>query len=57
MTEAMCYKLVKCRSFKLNVYSAFCNGLVLCRDILSLPHYLNNRLQDSTVTTELFFLR
>ena len=29
MTEAMCYNLVKCAVF---------NGLVLCRDILSLPY-------------------
>ena len=37
MTEAMCYNLASA-GVKLNVYSAFCNGLVLCRDILSLPY-------------------
>ena len=43
ITEAMCYNLV----VKLNVYSAFCNGLV----------YHINRPQENTVATELFFWR
>ena len=38
MTEAMCYNLLKCKRFEPNVYRAFFNGLVLCRDILNLPY-------------------
>ena len=38
MTEAMCYNLLKCKRLEPNVYRAFCNGLVLCRDILNLPY-------------------
>ena len=39
MTEAMCYNLrLKCKRFEINVYRAFRNGLVLCRDVLNLPY-------------------
>ena len=38
MTEAMCYNLLKCERFELNVYSQelFAMDMFLCRDILNL---------------------
>ena len=57
MTEAMCHNLVletvgvKCFFF------FFCDGVVLCRVILSLPHCRFNRPEDNTVTTALFFFK